>query len=668
MSTKYTGGFITKSPVAPTTTAASGIWTLDQQQQAQKAGTWPSPPIFIEDLFSTYLYTGNGSTQTITNGIDLSGKGGLVWTKVRNQSYDHVLVDTVRGANNELYSNTTGAQFNASSAGSVSGFSSTGYSLDYFGGSFRVNKSPETYASWTFRKAPKFFDVVTYSGSNSTQTISHNLGSTPGCIIIKKLDSNLFNAGWAVYHRSLTNPNNYYLTLNSTDAETNYGGAFISSVNSTTFTVAGGAGQISIAGSTYVAYLFAHDAGGFPVSGGGSTNGITCGSWTGTGSTFNVDLGYEPQWLMFKRTDDLGDWVIVDNMRGFTTTGADAYLKPNTNGAETSVTGAPAVNATGFSWNTSAGSTFIYIAIRRGPMKTPTVGTSVFLPSTAPATTPFNVGFPPDLALWSVRDSTGNKEASTRLQGGAELFINTTAAESSGLDIGWASKTNFWYQNVSGGSIINWLFRRAPGFCDVVCYTGVGGIATFNHNLTVTPELLIIKRRSASSDWPVLYNFVGSTFNKLYLNLTSSAATNTYTDGAGLGGAPTATTFTVDGTSTFNGAGSTFVAYLFASCPGVSKVGSYTGNGTTQTINCGFTGGARFVLIKQTDASGGWYTYDTARGMTVSTNPYLRINNIAAEIATLGSVTTVSTGFALDSNILPDINFNAGTYIFLAIA
>jgi hypothetical protein len=54
--------------------------------------------------------------------------------------------------------------------------------------------------------------------------------------------------------------------------------------------------------------------------------------------------------------------------------------------------------------------------------------------------------------------------------------------------------------------------------------------------------------------------------------------------------------------------------------------------------------------------------------MTVLTDPYLRLNNTSAEIATLGSVTTVSTGFALDSNILPDINFNAGTYIFLAIA
>jgi hypothetical protein len=98
-------------------------------------------------------------------------------------------------------------------------------------------------------------------------------------------------------------------------------------------------------------------------------------------------------------------------------------------------------------------------------------------------------------------------------------------------------------------------------------------------------------------------------------------------------------------------------------------VGSYTGNGTTQTINCGFgAGGARFVLLKRTDAAGGWYVYDTARGMTVLTDPYLLINSTAAETATLGSVTTVSTGFALNASVLAAINTNAASYIFLAIA
>ena len=77
MSERFPGGFITKTPVVPTPTSASGVWTLDQQLQAQKAGTWPyGGPMYIEDVFSTYLYTGNGSTQTITNGVNLSTYGG----------------------------------------------------------------------------------------------------------------------------------------------------------------------------------------------------------------------------------------------------------------------------------------------------------------------------------------------------------------------------------------------------------------------------------------------------------------------------------------------------------------------------------------------------------------------------------------------------------------
>ena len=133
--------------------------------------------------------------------------------------------------------------------------------------------------------------------------------------------------------------------------------------------------------------------------------------------------------------------------------------------------------------------------------------------------------------------------------------------------------------------------------------------------------------------------------------------------------APTSSVFTLGDATGVNRSATNFIAYLFATCAGVSKVGSYTGNGSTQTIDCGFgAGGARFVLIKRTDSTGAWYLYDSARGMTTLTNPYLRLNSTSAEVATLGSVTTVSTGFALNSAILAAINVNAGTYIFLAIA
>ena len=83
--------------------------------------------IFVEDVFSTYLYTGTGSTQTITNGIDLSGKGGLVWSKCRTFPQDNMLIDTVRGGDKRLTSNGTNASF--TSAQYITSFSGTGYSI-----------------------------------------------------------------------------------------------------------------------------------------------------------------------------------------------------------------------------------------------------------------------------------------------------------------------------------------------------------------------------------------------------------------------------------------------------------------------------------------------------------------------------------------------------------
>jgi hypothetical protein len=176
---------------------------------------------------------------------------------------------------------------------------------------------------------------------------------------------------------------------------------------------------------------------------------------------------------------------------------------------------------------------------------------------------------------------------------------------------------------------------------------------------------MIVKKRSASASWYVYVASLGAS-KEMILDLTLGEQS----DGADLWNStnPTSSVFTLGADATVNQSTATYVAYLFATCAGVSKVGSYTGNGTTQTINCGFTGGARFVIIKRTDATGDWYVYDTARGMTVLTDPYLFLNDTAVEAATLGSVTTVSTGFALNATVLAAINTNAASYIFLAIA
>ena len=106
--------------------------------------------------------------------------------------------------------------------------------------------------------------------------------------------------------------------------------------------------------------------------------------------------------------------------------------------------------------------------------------------------------------------------------------------------------------------------------------------------------------------------------------------------------------------------------YLFATLAGISKVGSYTGTGSTQTISCGFTGGARFVLIKRTDSTGDWYVWDTARGMVSGTDPSLLLNSTAAEV-NANSIYTTTGGFQIVSTAA-GINASGGSYIYLAIA
>ena len=166
-------------------------------------------PKYIEDYFSTFLFTGSSpSSQSINNGIDLSTKGGMVWLKDRVVANFHSLFDTNRGAGYYLSSSQTSAQ--ALGATTLTSFNTNGFSL---GGSTLTNDA-NPYVSWSWAKAPKFFDVVTWTGDGTgSKTLSHSLGSVPGCIIVKETGG---ASNWGVYHRSLGSTK--YLVLNTTAA------------------------------------------------------------------------------------------------------------------------------------------------------------------------------------------------------------------------------------------------------------------------------------------------------------------------------------------------------------------------------------------------------------------------------------------------------------------
>jgi hypothetical protein len=646
-------------------------------------------PNYIEDVFSTYLYTGDGTaSRAISNGIDLSTKGGMTWIKARNTAAYNVLFDTIRGAgtgsssgaNNALSSNLTSAQGLGSTVGYISAFNTDGFSVTSGGSTtatYTANTNNATYASWTFRKQPKFFDVVTFVGTGGSQTVSHNLQSLPGFIVFKDTTT---TGNWNVYARN--SAGNYeLLRLNSTNSSLGTGSAATYGITTTTFDP-GTFGTTS--GDTYVAYLFAHNAGGFGLT--GTDNVISCGSFVPNSSGgVTVDLGYEPQWVLTKAATVADNWLMVDNMRGFNVNSTDSInrLYASLANAET-LNNNISLTSTGFtSFNRlSGGETYVYIAIRRGPMKVPTSGTSVFEPSlytgngsTSRTFTTSTVA-PIDMSINLGRTGTGGVWTVDRLRGNGVIRTWSTGAEvSSNTSLKFDVQNGYsntgtavnYDWNTNGLTNVQYFMKRAPSFFDEVCYTGnyTGGgtlFQTLNHNLGKVPELMIVKMRSSIKAWAVYY---GDTSK--YIELQSTAAAQA-ADGRWYSTSPTSTQFTVGNDSDTNLLGETFVNYLFATCAGVSKVGSYTGNGTTQTIDCGLTAGARFVLIKRTDSTGDWYVYDTARGMTTLTDPYLLLNSTAAEVATLGSVTTVSTGFALNSTILAAINVSGGTYIFLAIA
>ena len=273
---------------------------------------------YVDDVFSTYLFNGNSGTQTITNGIDFAGEGGMVWCKTRGSGTHYEIADTERGTTNPrvLRSNETDAEVNGDVG---NGFTSSGFSLSFTSGD--VNWSPRPGVSWSFRKSPGFFDIVTYTGNGSARTIAHSLGSVPGMIFVKRTSA---ARQWCVWHRNLTD-NGRYLILNSNYTQQGYSGntdRWNNQNPTATHLNIGTNDDVNENGASYVAYIFAHDEQSYGENGDQSI--IKCGSYTGNGSESNgtvVNLGWEPQWLLVKNSTLGEHWGIIDSMRGLTDNG-----------------------------------------------------------------------------------------------------------------------------------------------------------------------------------------------------------------------------------------------------------------------------------------------------------------------------------------------------------
>jgi hypothetical protein len=222
---------------------------------------------YVDDVFSTNVWIGNETARTISTGVD-NNKGALAWVKSRNDTHDYHLVDTVRGANQLLYSNSSAVQSNT--ANRITAFTNDGYTLGTAG---QVNgTSAYNYAGWNFRKKEGFFDIVTYTGTGSAQNISHNLGCVPGMILIK-CTTNGYD--WAVYHRQLGNTKTVWLNYDQQEVTSS---TYWNDTNPTSsqFTV-GSSNHTNLNGATFIAYVFA----------GGESSADTARSvnFTGSGGT-----------------------------------------------------------------------------------------------------------------------------------------------------------------------------------------------------------------------------------------------------------------------------------------------------------------------------------------------------------------------------------------------
>ena len=415
------------------------------------------------------------------------------------------------------------------------------------------------------------------------------------------------------------------------------------------------------------------DPAGFVFGDSGDQNVIKTGVWTAeSGGVAEVYLGFEAQFIMIKTTGS-GSWLIWDSMRGIVTGGADPYIMANQSNAESNTTDFIDLTATGFKVTQlgSSGTQFTYIAIRRPDGyvgKPPSLGTDVFAmdtgngSSTIPA---YDSGFPVDFGLDRRPASTEDWYTSARLIGAKWLKTNANSTETSGASYLWDSNVGYIAGNWADSDYQSWMFKRHAGF-DVVTYEGTGAAREIPHSLSKTVEMMWVKNRDSSSNWMV-YHKNGNNSNtndpeNYYLKLDETSPAYSTTDRWNQT-APTATCFSVGSATQTNNSGDNFIAMLFASVDGISKVGSYTGTGSSgNTITLGFQ--ARFIFLKRVNSTSSWPVWDSLR---TTASPFTKEMYFDATDSQGNATyfTVSSTGFTFNSN---DYNGSSDKFIYYAHA
>ena len=317
----------------------------------------------------SYAYDG---TPTNVNFLGMAFQPDLVWIKSRSHSTSHELNDSVRGQVSRLFTDSASAQ--STTANGFVSLDSNGFSLDGTGGGGEVNASSRTYVAWCWKaggtavtntngtitstvsaNTDAGFSIVSYTGTGSLATVGHGLNQPVELILVKNTSA---IASWVVY--SATTGINKFLQLNLADAAisySNYWGA--ATPTNDVFGVVNASYNNNATNDSLIAYCF-HSVDGYQ----------KVGSYSGTGSSGNsVTTGFRPRFVMVKRTDSVGNWVIKDLQRDSTNPNS-ANLYPNLNNAENTVTTLDMdFDDNGFTLDGTSGdvngssATYIYLAI-----------------------------------------------------------------------------------------------------------------------------------------------------------------------------------------------------------------------------------------------------------------------------------------------------------------
>ena len=679
---------------ASTTSNFTITATDDENQSTARAYSITVNPNLPEANFNVVTWTGTGSAQTINVGFEPD----LILFKSRNQGYNSDIYDSSRGTNNYLRTNDTITEYGASDQ--ITATSSTGFTL---GTGNAVNQNTTTYVAWCFKasggttstgsatggitnittqvNSALGFSIIKFTeGTGTSSTVNHELGSAPELVLSKRTSGN--NQGWFVHHSSLSG--SQYLFLN-TDAA-------IASSSSVWNGTAPDSTKITL--GPWQTETDDYGAQGRIIYAFKSVTGFSkIGSYTGAGLSKIIQTGFEPAYLMIKGSSNAGSWWILDNKRN-TANPRNNILRLDTAGTEvTNTTYDVNFLSNGFELvgnNTDingSGRTYIYMAFAANPDTTsPTLADSFnaqLYTGNGGTQSITGVGFKPDL-VWlkgrsvnynhwfydSVRgvnkglNSNSNSAQNTTTglfssfdSDGFTLGSNGEVNQSSANYVAWSWKAgNLPSINTDGSTTAIVNANVAAGF-SIVHLPSHSGSYTVGHGLSGVPDLIITRVYSGTSNW-LVYNSVNGARNYMVLNTdaANSAATAGYEYDA-----VTSTTFT----NLISASTLSYIHYCFKSISGFSKIGGYTGTGSSGNAqNIGFQ--PDFVMIKST-AQYGWNVYDSKRPSGSITGRYMLIANANDTEYTTSAVhiDLTSTGFSFP-NGYDGTNKSSQNYIYMA--